>query len=201
MVCYSNPKSIFYLAKMKGLVFREFIDMVEDQFSLQMVDDIIEASTLASGGAYTSVGTYPHDEMMQLVHQLSIRSAIPVPDLLKHFGRHLFQRFTVIHPEYVKSPVSVFDLLKVLDNEVHVEVRKLYEGAELPAFEYETLNDDRMLFIYKSSRPLADFAHGLIEGCIAHFAEQMTIERTDLPEVSGAHTQFILHTVAHADSR
>jgi len=62
---------------MKGIIFREFIDMVEAQFSPQMVDDIIQASTLASGGAYTSVGTYPHDEMFQLVEQLSIRSEIP----------------------------------------------------------------------------------------------------------------------------
>ena len=200
MVHFIYPKSIFHLVKIKGLVFREFIDMVEDQFSLQMVDDIIEASTLASGGAYTSMGTYAHDEMMQLVHQLSLRSAISVPDLLKHFGRHLFQRFTVIHPEYITSHTSVFELLKVLDNEVHVEVRKLYDGAELPAFEYETLNDHRMLFIYKSSRPLADFAHGLIEGCIAHFSEKITIERTDLPETTGAHTRFILHTVPHAES-
>jgi len=55
---------------MKGIIFREFIDMVEAQFSPQMVDDIIQASTLASGGAYTSVGTYPHDEMFQLVEHL-----------------------------------------------------------------------------------------------------------------------------------
>ena len=34
---------------MKGIIFREFIDMVEAQFSPQMVDDIIQASTLASG--------------------------------------------------------------------------------------------------------------------------------------------------------
>lgn len=186
---------------MKGLVFREFIDMVEDQFSLQMVDDIIGASTLASGGAYTSVGTYPDDEMMQLVNQLSIRSEIPIPGLLRHFGRHLFHRFTIIHPNYVTSHNSAFELLKVLDNEVHVEVRKLYEGAELPAFEYETLHDNRMLFIYKSSRPMADLAHGLIEGCIEHFAQAMTIERTDLPVAAGAHTRFILQNVPHAEQR
>jgi hypothetical protein len=186
---------------MKGLVFREFIDMVEDQFSLQMVDDIIHASTLASGGAYTSVGTYPDDEMMQLVHQLSLRSEIPIPGLLNHFGRHLFHRFTVIHPEYVTSHTSAFELLKVLDNEVHVEVRKLYEGAELPSFVYETLDEQSMLFIYKSSRPMADLAHGLIQGCIEHFSQSMKIERIDFPVSTGAHTHFILQNNSDADSR
>jgi hypothetical protein len=185
---------------MKGLIFREFIDMVETQFSPQMVDDIIQASTLESGGAYTTVGTYPHDEMLQLVEQLSIRSEIPIPGLLRHFGRHLFHRFTVIHPEYITSHASAFDLLKVLDDDVHVEVRKLYQDAEVPTFDYQDLSDNRMLFIYQSSRPLADCAHGLIEGCIEHFGETMKIERNDLPVATGAHTEFILHAISDAKS-
>jgi hypothetical protein len=185
---------------MKGLIFREFIDMVETQFSAQMVDDIIQASTLESEGAYTTVGTYPHDEMLQLVEQLSIRSEIPIPGLLRHFGRHLFHRFTVIHPEYITSHASAFDLLKVLDDEVHVEVRKLYQDAEVPTFDYQDLSENRMLFIYQSSRPLADCAHGLIEGCVEYFGETMSIERTDLPVDTGAHTHFILHTISDAKS-
>lgn len=42
---------------MKGIVFREFITMVETQFSLETADAIIADSTLATGGAYTTVGT------------------------------------------------------------------------------------------------------------------------------------------------
>ncbi len=67
---------------MKGLVFTEFLDMVEQRFSADMVDDIIEASDLPSGGAYTAVGTYSHSEIVALVQQLAIRTGIAVPDLL-----------------------------------------------------------------------------------------------------------------------
>ena len=45
---------------MKGIVFREFISMVENEFSIETADEIITASNLKSEGAYTSVGTYPH---------------------------------------------------------------------------------------------------------------------------------------------
>ncbi len=45
---------------MKGVVFTEFIEMVEDQFSADMVDDIIDDAQPPSGGAYTAVGTYDH---------------------------------------------------------------------------------------------------------------------------------------------
>ena len=47
---------------MKGVVFTEFIEMVEDKFSADIADQIIEEADLPSGGVYTSVGTYDHAE-------------------------------------------------------------------------------------------------------------------------------------------
>ncbi len=114
---------------MKGIVFREFIDMVEQQFSFETADSIIAASSLSTGGAYTSVGTYPHSEMVSLVTNLSAQTGRPVPALLNHFGRHLFTRFTVIHPQYVRNYRSAFELLQQLDGNIHIEVRKLYQDA------------------------------------------------------------------------
>ena len=178
---------------MKGIVFREFIAMVESRYSVEIADRIITRSDLSSGGAYTSVGTYPHEEMVDLVTHLSEATSISVPDLLHHFGKHLFERFSVIHPEYVKTHESAFELLRRLDGHIHVEVRKLYIDAELPAFDYEDLGDGEMVFIYRSRRKLADFAHGLIQGCIDHFGDPMQIERTNLPDDdTGAHTRFLL---------
>lgn len=184
---------------MKGIVFREFIEMVESQFSLETADAIIAASSLSTNGAYTSVGTYPHQEMVDLVSHLSRLTASPVPALLRHFGRHLFARFVVVHPEQVLNYHSAFELLRRLDGNIHVEVRKLYHDAELPSFTYEQSDDDSMVFVYTSHRKLADFAHGLIEGCIAHFGEPLQIGRADLPEdAAGAHSRFTLSRPAHA---
>ena len=182
---------------MKGIVFREFIKMVEDQFSYETADAIIEDAKLASGGSYTSIGTYPHEEMTALVQQLSLRSGKSIPDLLRHFGRHLFHRFVVIHPRYVVTYASAFELLSVLDNHVHVEVHKLYKDAELPSFDYQRVSDDQMIFVYRSRRALADFAQGLIDGCIEYFREPMHVERVDLPATEGAHTRFTLTRAIH----
>ena len=52
---------------MKGLVFTEFLEMVESKFGLEVVDNIIEHSELPSGGVYTSVGTYDFNEMLSLI--------------------------------------------------------------------------------------------------------------------------------------
>ena len=54
---------------MKGVIFTEFLGMVADRFSEDMVDDIIEASDLPSGGAYTAVGIYDHGEIVALARE------------------------------------------------------------------------------------------------------------------------------------
>lgn len=79
---------------MKGVVFTAFLEMVESQYTANMVDDIIDDCHLPSGGAYTAVGTYPHEEMVDLVVALSKRSGIPIPDLLRAYGQHLFAHFS-----------------------------------------------------------------------------------------------------------
>ena len=56
---------------MKGIVFTEFMDMVEDVFSIDILEDIIEESELPNNGAYTAVGTYNHEEIVRMTAQLS----------------------------------------------------------------------------------------------------------------------------------
>lgn len=162
---------------MKGIVFREFLEMVENQFGPEVGDRIIEESHLPSGGAYTTVGSYDHQEMLQLVHQLSLATGIAAPDLVRAFGQHLFGRFVASYPQLFAGVESAFRFLERVEGIVHVEVRKLYPDAELPSFECSRAGADVLTMIYRSQRPFADLAEGLIRGCIAHFAEDIDVLR------------------------
>ena len=73
---------------MKGIVFTEFLDLVEDKFGLEMVDNIIENSDLESNGVYTSIGTYKFSEMLQLLQHLSANTNISIDDLLLVYGEY-----------------------------------------------------------------------------------------------------------------
>ncbi|MEL7340130.1 MAG: heme NO-binding domain-containing protein, partial [Bacteroidota bacterium] len=55
---------------MKGIVFTEFLEMVEDTFGFETADNIVSQAELPSGGVYTAVGTYPALEMVSLVGKL-----------------------------------------------------------------------------------------------------------------------------------
>ncbi len=177
---------------MKGMVFTAFLEMVEEKFSLQIADSIIEASKVPSGGAYTSLGTYSHEEIISLVIQLAQQTGIPVTDLVRTFGEYMFGQLAASHPQFIDRNKGALDFLNNVDKYIHVEVRKLYPDAELPAFSYEAPAPNVLVMTYRSSRPFADLAEGLIIGSIKYFDENITVERNDLDNQDGTSSQFTL---------
>lgn len=175
---------------MKGIVFTEFLEMVEDKFSEDMVDDIIDDADLESGGVYTAVGTYPHSEIVDLVVALSQHSGIDVPVLIKTFGHHLFGRFTELYPNFFPEGQNAFVFLESIENYIHVEVKKLYPDAELPTFDTHQDGDNTLVMLYQSKHPFATLAEGLIEGCLQHFDESATVTARDLSEGAGTKVEF-----------
>jgi hypothetical protein len=130
--------------------------------------------------------------MIQLVAQLSMLTHIPVPVLVHTFGVHLFGRFVAAYPALFAGVTSAFSFLERIEDHIHVEVRKLYPDAELPTFTCDTSTPGRLIMLYRSSRPLADLAEGLIAGCIAHFGEPILMHRDELSNSHGTHVRFVL---------
>jgi hypothetical protein len=176
---------------MKGLIFTEFLEMVETVWSLDMVDQIIARSQVASAGVYTSVGNYPHQEMVALVVALSEDTQTPVEQLIRTFGRHLFGRFAALYPRFFNGISDSFQFLGGIEDIIHAEVRKLYPEADLPTFIVETA-PGRLTLTYFSEHPFADLAHGLIEGCLTHFDDKADLQREPAPRVPGAQARFVL---------
>ncbi|MET0600233.1 MAG: heme NO-binding domain-containing protein [Mesorhizobium sp.] len=177
---------------MKGIVFTEFLEMVEGAFSPDVADRIVDVADLPSGGVYTTVGTYDHTEMIRLVSILSEETGIPIPDLMRAFGEYLFSRFSSLYPKYFDGVDSAFGFLSNVEDYIHVEVRKLYPEAELPSFGCDLSRPGTMRLTYRSSRPFAPLAEGLIRGCLTHFGETADIEIEDLSAGAGTSARFVI---------
>jgi hypothetical protein len=180
---------------MKGIVFTEFFDMVDDKMSPEMAEQIIDDVNVESGCAYTAIGTYDYSEMVDLVGALSQRSGVSIPDLQKTYGHHLFGVFVDKYPMMFREGDTAFDVLERVDDTIHREVHKLYPDAELPKFVPTRDNDVSLKLDYTSSRPFADLAEGLIKGCIDHFGEDIIIHREDISPPPQTHTLFTLERV------
>lgn len=177
---------------MKGVVFTEFLEMVEARFSADMVDDIIDDAKLPNGGAYTAVGTYPHEEIVALVVALSQHSGIATSDLLLVFGEHLFGRFFNGYPAFFENATDAFTFLAGIEDIIHAEVRKLYPDAELPKFDVEHHDAKRLVLLYDSRRHFEDLADGLMRGCLAHFGGGIDIAREAVGEGPSRRERFVL---------
>ncbi len=176
---------------MKGIVFTEFLEMVEDKFGYAVVDDIISKSDLPSNGSYTAVGTYSSHEMIQLVHNLHINSGIPLNVLYEVFGEYLFGSLSRAYGQMFDGITNSFDMFLAIDQNIHVQVKKLYPDAELPRFEVSLIDENNLKMLYSSERKMGDLAVGLIKGCLAHFKEQATISKNQLSE-DGNKVEFII---------
>jgi len=176
---------------MKGIVFTEFFEMVEKKFGYQMVDILTNTTELDSGGIYTSVGTYSHTEMVNLVVNLSKRSNIAAPELLRTFGVYLFKKFTETYHHFIEKAPDAFSLLAFIHDYIHVEVKKLYHDAELPHFDISRPDDKTLIMNYTSDRRLGDLAFGLIEGCLAHYGENAVVTQENLNH-DGSSVKFVI---------
>lgn len=175
---------------MKGIVFSELLNWIETTQSAATVDAVIERSDVPNDGAYTSVGNYPHTEALSLLVALSQISDIPVGTLARSYGHWLAGRFAVLYPELVGIYPDAQSLLAGVGTHIHLEVTKLYPEANPPRI--ETIAGEHGLEVhYASHRPFADIAHGLIEGFIAHFGEDLAIARENLAE-DGTSTRFVI---------
>ncbi|WP_396600815.1 heme NO-binding domain-containing protein [Algibacter sp. R77976] len=177
---------------MKGIVFTEFLELVEDKFGLEMVDNIINSSSLESGGIYTAVGTYSFSEMLQLLQHLSANTGISIDDLLLVYAEHFFSVIERSYPGLLATYKDPIEMISSIENHIHVEVRKIYPDAELPTFEVVDKTVDSLVLIYKSSRAMHHFGLGLMNKTFEHFDSTASIVLEKLKE-DGTEVKFLIN--------
>lgn len=174
---------------MMGMVFTEFIEMIEARHSFDVADAVLTKA--GSSGEFTSVGEYPDAEFGRLLHALSEHTGTSEGDLLYAFGRHLFGQFRDHFPAFFEGHEDAFAFLAGLESRVHTEVRKLYAAARTPYFELHPPVDGVRVLEYRSERGLWRFAQGLLEATLEHFgrsSQDVAVE--DLSGGAGTRVRF-----------
>ncbi len=177
---------------MKGIVFTEFVEMIETRFGMEVVDRIIEDSNLPSGGSYTSVGTYEFAELVSLIDNLSKQINVPFHDLVYEYGMYFFKYLQKSYPAIFEMYKNAPDFLNAVESHIHVQVRKIYPDAELPSFDVIADQPDHMEMIYSSERGLYKFAQALMEKTFEHYKEKAQIEYVKMND-QGTKVKFIIH--------
>jgi hypothetical protein len=160
---------------MKGIVFNLLEEAVVRQYGEDTWDDLLEAAGL--GGAYTSLGSYPDQQLTDLVAAASAATGTDPQSIVRWFGREAMPALAAANPGFFLPHRDIGSFLNTLNDIIHPEVRKLYPGADVPTFGFTTASDGTITLRYGSPRRLCAFAEGLIEGAATHFGQVVTIDQ------------------------
>ncbi len=159
---------------MKGIIFNLLEDVVTAAHGPFVWDDLLDVA--AASGAYTSLGSYPDDELIGLLATLSRQQGWEMEQTLRWFGRSAMPELARRFPAFFSSAASARDFVLSVNNIIHPEVRKLYAGAGCPHFHFSSDASGELLVEYASARKLCWLGHGFIEGASDHFGQSVRVE-------------------------
>jgi hypothetical protein len=158
----------------KGIVFNLLEKLVvRDYGGEDTWDELLDAAGL--DGSYTSLGSYDDADLFKLVDAASQEFGLPPDDIVRWFGRNALPEFAASYPDLFSAHSSARTFVLTLNDIIHPQVRKLYPGADVPEFDFESVEGGPLRMGYHSPRRLCAFAEGLVEGAASHYGEAAVI--------------------------
>lgn len=159
---------------MKGIVFNLLEEVVIRHHGEDAWDDLLVQAGL--GGAYTSLGSYPDEDVYKLVGVAARILGMAPFDVLRWFGREAMPALARRYPAYFAAHSATRPFVLSVNDIIHPEVRKVYPGADVPTFGFRDEADGSLLMRYSSPRRLCALAQGFVEGAADHFGEALHFE-------------------------
>ena len=160
---------------MKGVVYNLLETCVSRKYGEDTWDALLRSADL--DGAYTSLGSYPDEDLYALVAAASAALGQSPGALIRWFGRGAMPLLADRYPALFAPHANTREFVLTLNDIIHPEVRKLYPGANVPTFSFAGSTDERLVMDYRSARRLCAFAEGLLHGAADHYGEQIEIEQ------------------------
>ncbi|HAS63106.1 MAG TPA: guanylate cyclase [Vibrio sp.] len=183
---------------MKGIIFTEFMDLVEEKFGLEVVDQILDSAE--DSGIYTAVGSYDHKKLLKLIIELSKITQHPPETLQQVFGQSVFKNLykTLPYSASLAECKNSFQFVRLVEDYIHIEVKKLYPEANPPQFDFISESESELIFDYRSARCMSHVCFGLVQGCADHFGETINISMSE-QSTDNSHVRFQLSLVEQVD--
>ncbi len=178
---------------MKGIIFNIAEQFIIETYGEDALDEIMASCNLITKEPFVGPGTYPDEDMVEMVTKGAAKAGITPAELLSKLGRYSFGKLAERHPVFLEHHKDAKTFLKTVDQVIHMEVRKLYNGTALPSFTYEDPSENELIIVYFSERKLYAFMEGLIEGVAAHFKQAITQKHKTMEQNGREVCEFHLH--------
>jgi hypothetical protein len=156
---------------MKGVIFVMFEEFITENWGADTYEDILDECPHVAEVAFIGPKTYPDQWVIDLLQTACARLEVEAPAALRAFGKFAFHGLTTRYPIFLKGVDHPRQLLLAVHDIIHVEVKKLMEGATPPDLFYEGIDGpkDRLTVHYESTRGLCPLMEGLLDGAADYF--------------------------------
>ena len=165
---------------MKGIIFNLLEDVVGSEYDADTWDDLLDRAKVE--GVYTSLGNYPHGELVTILDEFSASRGENRDQILRWFGRNAIPLLADRYQVFFAPHRHTRRFLLTLNDVIHSEVRKLYPGADAPMFEFlDSGGGDHsdLTIHYRSRRQLCKLAEGIILGAADYFGEKANVQQRE----------------------
>lgn len=162
---------------MKGIIFNLVEEVVSSAYGRDTWDDLLDAAGL--DGAYTSLGSYPDEDLTRLVGAASVALETPPDVVIRTIGEGAIPTLAARFPQFFQGHPSTISFVLTLNEIIHAEVRKLYPGADVPVFEFDQVSDEVLMLGYRSARMLCALAEGFLLGAATIYGERAELTQTE----------------------
>lgn len=163
---------------MKGIMFNYLEDFVTENYGVDAWEDLLTVCPMKSDKIFVGPNSYPDADFVSIIQTVCAKLKQEKKPLLYNFGYYLFGRLSEDFPDFVTPYDDPIPFLKSIDSVIHVEVRKCFDGANPPSFEYKDLGPDSLQLIYKSKRNMCELLEGIIDGVAEKFDREVEANQT-----------------------
>ena len=144
-------------------------EFIVENYGEATFDEILDECTLKTKEPFVGPGTYPDEDLMEIVIKASEKLGITPDQALFAYGKYIFPKLVAAVPKFVEPYDHPKDFLKTINDVIHIEVKKMYSHAYTPEFKYFDTEEDKLIIQYSSKRKLYALMGGLIEGVANYF--------------------------------
>jgi hypothetical protein len=155
----------------KGIVFNLLEQIVTTTYGVDTWEDLLDNAGVS--GVYTSLGSYPDEELERLVQAACNALSLTRSDVLRWFGVQAMPLLAEAYPKFFADHTASKTFLAGINSVIHAEVRKLYPGAACPHFNIGATASGALTLDYISTRRMCALAQGFVEGAANYFCEEV----------------------------
>jgi hypothetical protein len=165
---------------MIGYIFTDFLEMVEANYGLKVLNALVSKSNLESNGIYTSFGWYDESELSILIETLGKEIFSSKNDVKRKFGEYLFDKSLERMKDEIGALQNSIQLVELFEKQMVEKTSRFYPSYKPSKIIKNRITQESIEVFYESDGQLCHILDGFIVKSTQYFNEKFTVDTSGI---------------------